>query len=126
MGEDGQERGSFVPREPWAIEIRFQGDDPGRSFQLYVSVGTRDQVTCFAVDSRVDGAGPFSGQTEYAVRISLRSLPLAKGEFVVNAYLADDKALAIYDNRSDVSFHVDARGWTSGLFWVDPVWERLT
>src|SRR5512140_833873 len=119
VGEDGQERGSFAPREPWAIELRFQGDDPARSFHLHASVGTRDQVTCFAVDSRLDGAGPFSGKTEYAVRVRLPSLPLAKGEFVINAYLIDDKALAIYDMRSDLSFHVDAKGWKSGLFEVE-------
>jgi lipopolysaccharide transport system ATP-binding protein len=125
VGKDGETRASFVPREPWAIEVRFQADDPRRSFHIHVSVGTRDQVTCFAADSRLDGAGPFSGSTEYVVRISLPSLPLAKGEFVVNAYLGDEKALAVYDTRSDVSFHVDAEGWKSGLFEVQAVWERL-
>jgi hypothetical protein len=81
-------------------------------------------VTCFAADSRLDGAGPFSGSREYVILISLPSLPLAKGEFVLNAYLGDEKALALYDTRSDVSFQVDAEGWKSGLFDVQAVWER--
>ena len=101
------------------------GPAPVRPFHLHVSVGTRDQVTCFAADSRLDGAGPFSGRKNHRVRVSLPSLPLAKGEFVVNAYLVDDKGLAIYDARSDLSFHVDAEGWKSGLFEVEAVWERL-
>jgi lipopolysaccharide transport system ATP-binding protein len=125
VGADGSERSAFAPREPWAIECSFDADEAGRPFHLHVSVGTRDQVTCFAVDSRLDGAGPFSGRRSHRVRISLPSLPLAKGEFVVNAYLVDEKALAIYDARSDLSFHVDAEGWRSGLFEVDAVWEPL-
>ena len=125
VGGDGKDRVAFSPREPWAVECAFDADDPAREFHLHVSVGTRDQVTCFAADSRLDGAGPFSGQKSYRVRVSLPSLPLAKGEFVVNAYLVDDKGLAIYDARSDLSFHVDAEGWRSGLFEVDAVWERL-
>ncbi len=125
VDKDGHDRASFAPREPWAVECCFEADDPERPFHLHVSVGTRDQVTCFAADSRLDGAGPFSGRKNHRVRVSLPSLPLAKGEFVVNAYLVDDKGLAIYDARSDLSFHVDAEGWKSGLFEVEAVWERL-
>lgn len=122
---EGNDRDAFAPREPWAVECRFEADDPARPYHLHVAVGTRDQVTCFAADSRLDGVGPFSGQKNYLIRVSLRALPLAKGEFVVHAYLIDDKALAIYDARSDLSFHVDAEGWRSGLFEVQAVWERL-
>ena len=85
---------------------------------------TRDQVTCFSIDSRLDGSGPFSGQAEYRVRATLPALPLSKGEFVVVAYLIDEKALAIYDTRTDLSFQVEADEWRSGLFEVHPTWEQ--
>ncbi len=120
-----RETGTFVPGEPWTIELQFEGDDPSRPFHLHAAVITRDQVTCFSLDSRLDGSGPFSGQKEYCIRATLPALPLSKGEFVVVAYLIDDKALAIYDARTDLSFHVDAEGWRSGLFEVHAVWERL-
>ncbi len=125
LGAGGEVREAFSPREPWAVELEFEGDDPARPFHLHVAVGTRDQVTCFAADSRLDGAGPFSGRRKYTVRVSLPSLPLAKGEFVVSAYLVDETALAIYDARTDLSFHVDAEGWRSGLFEVSADWEQV-
>ena len=121
----GAEAASFLPGDRWAVELEFEGDDTTRPFHLHVAVITRDQVTCFSLDSRLDGSGPFSGRKEYRVLASLPALPLSKGEFVVAAYLIDDKALAIYDARTDLSFHVDAEGWRSGLFEVHADWEQL-
>ena len=121
---NGRASESFRPGEPWTVEFRFEGDDPSRPFHVHLAVITRDQVTCFSIDSRLDGSGPFSGQAEYRVRATLPALPLSKGEFVVVAYLIDEKALAIYDTRTDLSFQVEADEWRSGLFEVHPTWEQ--
>ncbi len=125
VGSDGTPRVTFHPGEPWALEIEFRGDDPSRPLHLHVGVATRDQVNCFALDSRNDGVGPFVGQSRYRVRITLDALPLAKGEFVIHAYLADEKALAVYDTRTELSFHVESDRWRPGLLDVFPRWEAL-
>ncbi len=122
VDEAGEPCSVFRPGRPWAVEVEFEGDDPAREFQIHVSVGTRDQVTCFAADSRLDGVGPFVGSRRYAVRVALPSLPLSKGEFLVNAYLADEKSLALYDTKSNLSFDVDSDGWRSGIFDVHFEW----
>jgi lipopolysaccharide transport system ATP-binding protein len=116
---------TFRPRDPWALEVQFRSEEPSRGLHLHIGVATRDQVNCFAFDSRAHGLGPFAGKPRYRIRIALDSLPLAKGEFVVHAFLADEKALAVYDARSDVSFHVESDSWTPGLLDVPVRWEEL-
>jgi ABC-type polysaccharide/polyol phosphate transport system ATPase subunit len=97
---------TFRPRDAWSLVAQFRADDPARPLNLHVGVATRDQVNCFAADSRLDRFGPFAGKPRYRVRISLDSLPLGKGEFVVHAFLVDENGLAIYDAKSNLSFHV--------------------
>jgi len=123
VGGNGENGDTFRPGEPWAVDLEFIGDAPARPLQIYFAVSTRDNVVCFTADSRTDGAGPFVGKERYAARVALDALPLAKGEFVVHVYLADDKALALFDARSDVSFHVDSDRWMSGLVAVSARWE---
>ena len=125
LGPDGTPRATFRPGERWTVEIDFKGDDPSRPLHLHVGVATRDLVNCFALDSRADGVGPFVGKGRYRVRISLGALPLAKGEFVIHAYLADEKALAVYDTRTELSFRVESDRWKPGLLEVLPLWETL-
>ena len=124
-GGDGIPRSAFRPGEPWAVELAFEPDDAARPLQVHLAVSTRDNVVCFSADSRLDGVGPFVGKERYRVRIALDSLPLGKGEFVVYAYLADENALALFDSRSDRTFHVEAPSWRSGLMAVPAVWKRL-
>jgi lipopolysaccharide transport system ATP-binding protein len=125
VGADGNPKEEFRPGEPWAVELDFEGDSPDRPLQIHLAVSTRDNVVCFSVDSRLDGTGPFVGRARHRVRIGLDALPLGKGEFVVYAYLADENALALYDARSDQTFHVEAPGWRSGLLSVPASWSEL-
>lgn len=121
----GTRRDEFRPGEPWGVELVFAGDEISRALQIHLAVSTRDNVVCFSADSRLDGFGPFVGREKYRVRIAVDSLPLAKGEFVVHAYLGDENSLALYDARSDTSFHVDSDAWRSGLMAVPARWESL-
>ncbi len=92
---------------------------------MHVAVVTPDQVTCFVLDSRVSGAGPFGGARSHTVRIRVDELPLAKGEFLVVAFLGDERGLALYDSRSDLRFRVESDNWTSGLVVVPATWEQV-
>jgi lipopolysaccharide transport system ATP-binding protein len=125
VGADGSPRSEFHPGEPWAVELDFAPDEPSRPLQIHVEVSTRDNVGCFSANSRLDGIGPFVGSPRYRVRIGLDALPLAKGEFVVHAYVGDEHALALYDARSDQTFHVESPTWRAGLMSVSIAWDRL-
>jgi homopolymeric O-antigen transport system ATP-binding protein len=123
VGADGGEKKEFSPGDPWAVEIEFAPDLPERPLQIHMAVSTPDNVVCFSADSRLDATGPFCGKPRYRVRIGVDSLPLGKGEFVVYAYVADENALALYDSRSDVTFHVETAAWRSGLLSVAARWD---
>jgi ABC-type polysaccharide/polyol phosphate transport system ATPase subunit len=123
IGRSGEAKESFRPGEPWGLEIEFFADAPGRAFHIHAGVATADGVTCFAADSRLDGAGPFTGKDRHVVRVLLDALPLEKGEFVVHAFLGDESALALYDSRSDCLFRVESDTWKSGLLSVPARWE---
>lgn len=123
LGAGGVPADSFQPGDPWILEAEFETDEPGRPFQIHVGVGTRDLINCFNADSRSEGAGPFVGKRHYRVQVVVDSLPLAKGEFIVNTHLADEKALAVYDVRS-LSFQVEADTWNAGLFMVPVRWSE--
>ncbi len=124
-GAAGAPKEEFRPGEPWAVELEFAADDPSRPLQIHLAVSTRDNVVCFSADSRLDGTGPFVGQSVYRVRIGIDALPLGKGEFVVYAYLADEKALALFDARSDRTFHVESETWRSGLMSLPVTWSTI-
>jgi lipopolysaccharide transport system ATP-binding protein len=124
-GGDGAPKDEFRPGEPWGVEMEFAADDPARPLQIHLAVSTRDNVVCFSADSRLDGSGPFVGQSAYRVRVGVDALPLGKGEFVVYAYLADEKSLALFDARSDRTFHVESDVWRSGLMSLRATWTPL-
>lgn len=123
LGEDGAVRSEFAPGQPWTAEVELLVDDPARAIQLHVAVSTPDNVVCFTADSRLDGTGPFTGRSEYRIRVSVERLPLAKGEFILYAYVGDERSLALYDARSDVRFRVESSAWTSGLLSVPTRWH---
>jgi lipopolysaccharide transport system ATP-binding protein len=123
LGPDGEPRHEFAPGEAWAVEIDVAVDEPSRPIQIHMAVSTPDNVVCFSADSRLDGRGPFVGRDRHRIRISVDRLPLGKGEFVVFAYVVDEKALALYDARSDVRFRVESPVWRSGLLAVPATWS---
>jgi lipopolysaccharide transport system ATP-binding protein len=124
-GGDGAPKDEFRPGEPWGVELEFAADDSARPLQIHLAVSTRDNVVCFSADSRLDGTGPFVGRDVHRVRIGVDALPLGKGEFVVYAYLADEKSLALFDARSDRTFHVESEVWRSGLMSLRAAWTSL-
>ena len=121
----GREVSEFRPGGTWVAEAEVETDSPDRRIQAHLGVATRDNVVCFSADSRLDGAGPFSGRKRYRLRIVVDALPLGKGEFVATLFVGDEKALALYDTRSAV-FHVESSAWRSGLLAVEPRWEPGT
>jgi lipopolysaccharide transport system ATP-binding protein len=122
VGREGDARTEFSPGEPFAVEMDFAVDDPGRPVHVHFAVSTPDNVVCFSADSRLDGVGPFVGRDRHRVRVSIDRLPLGKGEFVLFAYVGDERSLALYDTRSDLKFRVESPVWRSGLMNVDCAW----
>jgi lipopolysaccharide transport system ATP-binding protein len=120
---EGRETRTFRPGDPWTVEMEFEADSPARPLQVHVGVKTPDQVACFAFDSRREGIGPFRGRSRYVIRLTLDSLPLAKGEFVVNTFVGDDEALVEYDKKSIAGFTVDTDEWAVGLIAIRCRWS---
>jgi hypothetical protein len=51
-------------------------------------------------------------------------LPIVKGSFTINVFLADEKALHIYDQRSlPDAFSVQGTGYQFGLVRVEHDWD---
>jgi lipopolysaccharide transport system ATP-binding protein len=123
LGGDGEPRTAFAPGDAWTAEVELLVDDPARAVQLHVAVSTPDNVVCFTADSRLDGVGPFKGRSKYRIHVSVDRLPLAKGEFILYAYVGDERSLALYDTRSDVRFRVESPVWTAGLLSVPARWQ---
>jgi ABC-type polysaccharide/polyol phosphate transport system ATPase subunit len=122
-GGDGKESAEFRPGCPWVAEADVETDSPERPLHAHFGIATRgDNVVCFSADSRLDGTGPFSGRMRYRLRVAVDELPLGKGEFVASVFVGDDKALALYDQKSAV-FRVESSAWRSGLLAVAPRWE---
>lgn len=119
----GRPRDAYRPGEPWVLDVSFEADAADRPVQVFFGVATRDQVNCFSGDSRRDGIGPFVGRTRYDVRARVRSLPLSKGEFIVNVFLGDERSLAVYDSATSLSFRVESDTWRPGLVDVGCEWE---
>jgi hypothetical protein len=124
LDETGNPKRDFRPGEPWTLQVEFEGDSPERALQIHVAIVTTDQITCFVADSRLSGYGPFSGKDRYTLRLHVERLPLAKGEFFVSTFLGDEKALALFDARSDTEFQVLSDHYTSGLMTVPIRWEN--
>lgn len=125
VNEAGDPCTTFRPRQPWAVELEVAVDEAERPVQVHVGVNTPDNVTCFSLDSRLDGFGPISGKTLHRVRVGVDALPLGKGEFVVFAFVGDEKALVVFDGASDARFQVESQVWRSGLVDVDARWATL-
>ncbi len=114
----------FRPGDTWILEVEFEGDSLERALHLHVAIVTSDQITCFVADSRLSGEGPFRGKSRYTLRLRVDQLPLAKGEFFAATFLGDEKAMALYDARSDTKFQVISDHYTSGLMKVPITWQH--
>lgn len=118
----GSER-VFEPRSPFAVDIEWETNDPGRRFHLGVGIDLESGLTLASFSSRQDGLTPFSGATSYRARLQLPSLPLVKGIYRGTVFLLDEEALHIFDRRGlDEGFTVSGAEFSHGFLHADHRW----
>jgi lipopolysaccharide transport system ATP-binding protein len=114
----------YRPGEEWELEVEWETEDPRREFHLGVGINRSDGVEVCSFATHLDGLPPVSGDSRYAARLRIPSLPLVKGEFTLYIFLLDEEGLHIYDQRvmSNV-FTVHSPSYSFGLVRVDHAWE---
>ena len=68
-------------------------------YHVGVGINRSDDVEVIALSTRELGLPPFRGARLYAGAFEIPELPLLKGEFVVYAFLTDERQLHVYDRR---------------------------
>jgi ABC-type polysaccharide/polyol phosphate transport system ATPase subunit len=112
----GHSRTEFASGEAFVVDVGFQTVEPALAFQVRVGIDREDGVQAFAMDTRGESWAPMTGRSRYRVRLELPELPLAQGHFKVYVFLADEKALHLYDMRIlDPGFSVVPPEYTVGL-----------
>jgi ABC-type polysaccharide/polyol phosphate transport system ATPase subunit len=97
---DGESHPVVVSRgQTLRIELEWESDDPERAFHVGVGVNRSDETEVLTLTTKALGLAPFSGQRRYAGAFSVPDLPLVKGEFVVYAFLLDERMVHVYDRK---------------------------
>jgi ABC-type polysaccharide/polyol phosphate transport system ATPase subunit len=81
------------------IELEWESDEPARAFHVGIGLNRSDEVEVLTLTTRELGLGPFVGQVSYRGAFEIPELPLVKGEFVLYAFLMDERMLHVYDRR---------------------------
>jgi lipopolysaccharide transport system ATP-binding protein len=109
---------------PLAIEVQWQTEDPRLAFHVGIGVNRIDGVEVCSFATHLDGLAPLSGERSYTARLSVPSLPLVKGEFMLYVFLLDEGGLHIYDQQVvRRAFAVETPAYRFGLVKVEHHWE---
>ncbi|MFY9820950.1 MAG: ABC transporter ATP-binding protein [Thermoanaerobaculia bacterium] len=114
----------YRPGEDWNLEVAWETGNPRLGFHLGIGINRLDGVEVCSFATHLDGLSPLSGDTRYAARLRIPSLPLVKGEFTLYVFLMDEEGLHVYDQRVLPSvFTVHSPSYSIGLVRVDHVWD---
>jgi ABC-type polysaccharide/polyol phosphate transport system ATPase subunit len=81
------------------IELEWESDEPARAFHVGIGLNRSDEVEVLTLTTRELGLRPLVGQVGYRGAFEIPELPLVKGEFVLYAFLMDERMLHVYDRR---------------------------
>jgi lipopolysaccharide transport system ATP-binding protein len=94
--------GGHGPRrtgEPLAVELEWRAIDPELGFHVAVGINRHDDLEVLSLSTQQLGLEPLSGRTRYQGRFEIPDLPLVKGTYTVYVFLADERAVHVYDQR---------------------------
>jgi hypothetical protein len=76
------------------------------------------------MDTRGQSWAPLTGRRSYRVRLTLPRLPVSQGEFRLYAFLGDETALHLHDQRIlRPGFRVASREYVVGLVRPEHTWS---
>jgi lipopolysaccharide transport system ATP-binding protein len=81
------------------IEVAWECEDESLAFHVGVGVNRMDEVEVLTLSTRDLGLPPLTGERRYRGVFEIPDLPLQKGEFVLYAFLLDERQLHVYDRR---------------------------
>ncbi len=126
-GHEAEQPPHFRPLAPWSLEVEWEVDRPDLGHHLGVGVNAADGSEICAFATHLDGQAPFSGQSDYRIRLEIPELPLVKGEFTLYLFLLDEVGLHVYDQLVlPTAFTVASDSYRFGWFHVAHRWQSLT
>ncbi|HXI13619.1 MAG TPA: ABC transporter ATP-binding protein [Thermoanaerobaculia bacterium] len=121
----GKQATEFNTGDDIQLHVVIESVDPGIPIHLMAGVlRAADETQCFAVGTHADVVEPFSGQTLYEVIVSLKQVPLLRGDYAVVVFAGDENAIHVYD-RKDVrpAFSMRGERFEIGMMSVDHTWH---
>ncbi len=107
-----------------AIEIEWESQDPALLFHVGLGINRVDGLEVAAFSTLEDGVAAATGALSYRARLEIPTLPIVKGDFVLYAFLLDERGLHIYDQRLiRPAFAVSQEGYRFGLINVEHSWN---
>ena len=124
---DGESHPVVVSRgQTLRVELEWESDDPERAFHVGVGVNRSDETEVLTLTTKALGLPPFSGQRRYAGAFSVPELPLVKGEFVVYAFLLDERMVHVYDRKVlRPAFRMECGPYEFALVELPYHWHKL-
>ncbi|HEY0141408.1 MAG TPA: ABC transporter ATP-binding protein [Thermoanaerobaculia bacterium] len=121
----GRPRDQFARGEDIHVRMRIEADDPSQPLHVLVGVHrSADDLQCFAVGTHADGAKPLLGSNEYEVSAQLLGVPLLRGDYTVFAFVGDENAMAVFDQRQlRPGFSMTGDRFEIGLLSIDHRWQ---
>jgi ABC-type polysaccharide/polyol phosphate transport system ATPase subunit len=127
VGIGAAEHPALISRgEALRIEMEWESEKPELRFHVGVGINRSDEIEVFTLTTKELGLQPFSGRRRYAGAFEIPELPLLKGEFVVYAFLLDERALHVYDRRVvRPAFRIASEPYQFALVSVPYRWVEL-
>jgi len=121
----GNEAAEFDTGDDIQLHVGIESVDPGIPIHLMVGVlRAADETQCFAVGTHADVIQPLSGQRWYEVVVSLKQVPLLRGDYAVVVFAGDENAIHVYD-RKDLrpAFSMRGERFEVGMMSVEHSWH---
>lgn len=122
----GKESTVFQTGDDVTVRLVIEADRPEKKIHVLAGFDrAADEMQCFAIGTNFDGLEPLSGDTRYDVRLTLRNIPLVRGDYSVALFVGDEHEMHVYD-RKDLrpAFSIGGERYEIGLVRVSHEWER--
>jgi len=114
------------PHDRLAVQIEVESARAGERFHLGISLDAPDGMVLLAVSTLWDGRDPLSGAERYTVRLTVPDLPVARGRYLVSAFLLDETGLCVHDQVAVTeAVQLDGERWSPGLIDMPRRWDVL-
>jgi lipopolysaccharide transport system ATP-binding protein len=112
----------FACGEPWALDLAWETDEPGRPVHVAVGVDRADGVQVMSFATHQDGLPALAGPQR--ARLDLGRLPLVRGEFAIYVFLLGDDGLHVYDREVvHAAFRVQGDSYRAGIVAAEHRWD---